>query len=548
MATHLSSLDVLVVDCQATAPSPTNGHLLEVGWGSVRTDRDEVAVESRLVTPPEGTTLPKQVRRVTGISDEELAAGSSAESVWAELVAAADRIAGVGGSEKCPTIIHFSRFEEPYLRFLGGGANESFPLEIVCTHEIARRLLPRLPRRGLRALAGFFGHAVPDGRRAAHHVEATAAVWRRIVGQLEHDVGVRTLEDLDAWLSTSTPPRAPTAPRHEYPMPAKRRRALPDRPGVYRMLRASGDILYIGKATSLRQRVATYFQKSTKHADHILEMLTQAHDVETFVTGSALEAALEETDQIKRHVPAYNKALRPEGRRLVFATKDFTQLSETADGAHRLGPLPDSDALAAASRLARASTDDVSASETVAVPDAYAPTEDTLFRGLAIYRAAGGSRSVLVYGAALWRERQRLVDAQPEPELRLKVEYDEGVERWTPESVAARLGELAARASHLVRRAHWLSILSESSLEWDRGVIGFRGGVIRSRSDRVISRPRNAPFEERRKRFDLAAYDRMTVLLKELRRLAAGERPLRLHTADGASLSGPRLREVLRWI
>jgi DNA polymerase III subunit epsilon len=55
------------------------------------------------------------------------------------------------------------------------------PLDIVCTHDIARRLFPDLPRRGVRALTGYFGRGVSALRRSADHVEATAFVWRGLV-------------------------------------------------------------------------------------------------------------------------------------------------------------------------------------------------------------------------------------------------------------------------------------------------------------------------------------------------------------------------------
>ena len=76
-----------------------------------------------------------------------------------------------------PLVIHFARFEEPFLRALharhGSGP---FPFELVCSHAVARRLLPELPRRTLRSLAGYFGAAVPPLRRSVDHVVATALV------------------------------------------------------------------------------------------------------------------------------------------------------------------------------------------------------------------------------------------------------------------------------------------------------------------------------------------------------------------------------------
>src|SRR4030095_4587149 len=70
-------------------------------------------------------------------------------------------------------------------------------LDVVCTRDIARRLLPNLPRCSLRALAGYFGRAVGALRRSADHVEATAFVWQELVRMLETK-GVSTWRLADA--------------------------------------------------------------------------------------------------------------------------------------------------------------------------------------------------------------------------------------------------------------------------------------------------------------------------------------------------------------
>ena len=101
------------------------------------------------------------------------------------------------------------------------------------------------------------------------------------------------------------------------------RLALPDGPGVYRMLRISGDVLYVGKATSLHHRVNSYFRKQKGIHERTLEMLSQARDLSFVVTESPLEAALLEPDEIKRHisVSAAVAPLRPPSvNTLVAAT------------------------------------------------------------------------------------------------------------------------------------------------------------------------------------------------------------------------------------
>lgn len=85
---------------------------------------------------------------------------------------------------------------------------------------------------------------------------------------------------------------------------------LPDSPGVYLMKDAGGDILYIGKAGSLKDRVRSYFQKSSNLTAKTSAMIEQVTDIEWIVTSSDLEALILENNLIKKHKPKYNIILR----------------------------------------------------------------------------------------------------------------------------------------------------------------------------------------------------------------------------------------------
>jgi excinuclease ABC subunit C len=84
---------------------------------------------------------------------------------------------------------------------------------------------------------------------------------------------------------------------------------LPRKPGVYRMVDAAGDVLYVGKARTLRARVASYVQVS-RLPDRLKRMVAQTRDMVVVVTGSEAEALLLESQLIKRHRPPYNVLLR----------------------------------------------------------------------------------------------------------------------------------------------------------------------------------------------------------------------------------------------
>ncbi|MGH8249973.1 MAG: excinuclease ABC subunit UvrC [Steroidobacteraceae bacterium] len=86
-------------------------------------------------------------------------------------------------------------------------------------------------------------------------------------------------------------------------------RSLPDRPGVYRMLDAEGAIVYVGKARSLRSRVASYF-RADQLQPKVQALVRVISGIEVTVTNSDTEALLLEHNLIKRHRPRFNVILR----------------------------------------------------------------------------------------------------------------------------------------------------------------------------------------------------------------------------------------------
>ena len=86
-------------------------------------------------------------------------------------------------------------------------------------------------------------------------------------------------------------------------------KTLPPRPGVYRMLDARGDVLYVGKARALRQRVTNYTQVD-RLSKRLQRMIAQTRSMTIVTTNNEAEALLLEAQLIKRYRPAYNVLLR----------------------------------------------------------------------------------------------------------------------------------------------------------------------------------------------------------------------------------------------
>ena len=85
---------------------------------------------------------------------------------------------------------------------------------------------------------------------------------------------------------------------------------LPSQPGVYLMKGRGGELLYVGKARVLADRVRSYFQKGSDLSPKTRVLTALIHDIETIVTKSELEALLLESNLVKRHRPRFNVVLR----------------------------------------------------------------------------------------------------------------------------------------------------------------------------------------------------------------------------------------------
>ena len=127
---------------------------------------------------------------------------------------------------------------------------------------------------------------------------------------------------------------------------------LPDQPGVYLFKDRSGDVLYIGKAARLADRVRSYFLKGADHTPKTALLVSHIADIETMVTRSELEALILESNLVKQHRPRFNVVLRDDKQYpyLRLPVKDrFPRLSIVRrvqkDGALYYGPYTPAGAL-----------------------------------------------------------------------------------------------------------------------------------------------------------------------------------------------------------
>ncbi|CUO41285.1 excinuclease ABC subunit C [Clostridium perfringens] len=127
---------------------------------------------------------------------------------------------------------------------------------------------------------------------------------------------------------------------------------LPDKPGVYIMKNSLGEVIYVGKAKVLKNRVRQYFQNSKNHSEKVRAMVKNIAEFEYIVTDSEMEALILECNLIKKYSPRYNIALKDdkfypfikittnEDFPRVYVTRNFAK-----DGNRYFGPYTNSTAV-----------------------------------------------------------------------------------------------------------------------------------------------------------------------------------------------------------
>ncbi len=90
----------------------------------------------------------------------------------------------------------------------------------------------------------------------------------------------------------------------------KKALSLTLQPGVYLMKDKQGEIIYIGKAKALKNRVVSYFRENSSHTEKVRQMVSHVNDFDYIVTGSEFEALVLECSLIKLHSPKYNILLK----------------------------------------------------------------------------------------------------------------------------------------------------------------------------------------------------------------------------------------------
>lgn len=520
-------MPVFFLDLQTTGAKPDNSYILEMAYGSQYAETQSFLVEQ----PPE-YEIPRRIQIITGVKPSDMKDAVPFPEAMKRLL---HFIKTISKLDNVVCVIHFAQFEKPFLAAAFESIHADMPFTILCTHDIAKRLLPNLPTRGIKGLSGYFGYDAGELKRSASHVDATKVIWSKLIETLE-EKEVTTFEELQNWF-IATPKAKKT--KYEYPLPKEKRLDLPKVPGIYRMLNFQGEVLYVGKATSLRDRVNSYFRGQKNRDPKKLEMLTQVYDLRVTPCATPLEAALMETDEIKRLNPRYNISLKTARRSLAFFDKEFVSVSTTPDEFHTIGPFSNAMVFESMMKL--------SLYLNTIYKDGGLPDADLFFEELDPQLLKDGFevfclrhnlapesftsvRSMIAMGLIWQRRYDKELSESEEAELELQEvdlddnsEIEEEVEEFndliTVDDLADKFERHFMRIARAYMRVRKINRMLNADIEFSianraKRVLQVRNGIIH-----YTPKDHYDDSENSWKDHSVETYDRMTVLLTELERI-----------------------------
>jgi DNA polymerase-3 subunit epsilon len=283
----------VVVDLETTGGRAAAGSIIEIGACRMEGQRITATFET-LVRPR--MAIPRFITGLTSITNEMVRAAPPIEQAlpaFREFLGDAVMVA------------HNAAFDHSFLdfefrRLFGIGVRNP----LLCTLRLSRRLLPSLKRRRLDALADHFGLSTAGRHRGLGDARMAAELLSIFI-EMAAKMGLDRLDRLIDWNH-----RGAAGKRVERHVPPEIIAALPRTPGVYLMRNERGDLLYIGKAARLRDRVASYFNGGAARNAKTAELISHVYAIETRPASSPLDAALNEARLIRELKPPYNRMLK----------------------------------------------------------------------------------------------------------------------------------------------------------------------------------------------------------------------------------------------
>ncbi len=233
--------------------------------------------------------IPPQITALTGITNEMVSDAPRFHEVAKEIYTL---------TEGKIFVAHNVNFDYSFLKeeFLALGAQ--FTRKKLCTVRLCRKLFPGFPSYSLGNLCDKLKVTIHNRHRAAGDAAATAEVLTML---LQKDCDDYIAQALKRNSYEATLP--PNLPKDQYDL-------LPESTGVYYFLDKHSKVIYVGKAKNIKKRVSGHFSGETNRKQMFIQNI---YGISYELCGNELVALLHESNEIKKHWPPYNRALKKPG-------------------------------------------------------------------------------------------------------------------------------------------------------------------------------------------------------------------------------------------
>jgi len=292
----------IVCDIETTGLSPVSNRITEISLIKIK-DGEITDRFTTLINPQQH--IPQFITELTGIRNEDVINKPTFEQV-------SDTILSFFKNEECPVVFagHNVAFDYKFIResFKRLDSPVDFHYDTLCTCKLARRLLRNLKSKSLGNVAKHFGFIQNRKHRAYDDTLVTAKILLKFLDELHNDFEYDELREVLQFQNSkiyTSEKKSPALKRLGFDL-----KNLPESPGVYFFKSRNDEILYIGKAKNLKERVSTYFHHNSELPYKIRRLLASMRKFEYQTTDSELSALILESKLIKRYKPRFNTAIK----------------------------------------------------------------------------------------------------------------------------------------------------------------------------------------------------------------------------------------------
>lgn len=307
MNTPLDKAKFVVCDVETTGLNPRFDSIIEIALVKIE-NLNIVDKFSTLVNPER--PIPYFITQLTGITNSHVQNSPTFSEISFRIK---DFL------KNSIFVAHNAKFDYEFLThsFL---KNEEYPIQIptICTRFTSKRIFPGLKSYSLDSLLKFMKIKNPNAHRALDDALSTAHLFLKMVDEVKLKHGIKSAEEL---IKLQYQPISKLNEIKISKSIAEKIPQLPKSPGVYLFRNRKGDIIYIGKAKNLRNRVLSYFRNNGDKRNS--KIVRSSYYLDFIETATELSAFLLESELIKTHKPKLNKALKII-RRYSFIGLDYT--------------------------------------------------------------------------------------------------------------------------------------------------------------------------------------------------------------------------------